>query len=148
MQIRAGWKQSGKVVDVVVDEGEDDVVVVVREVEEERKRKKKAHIRKEAEGVGGGRGQEGNYRPSRAAGRSFIGPDEEKKDWQAAGVDERTKTRRGTAPAPFSLVWPHTTWLPRLFVLLSLLAHVDRVCLCIYPPLNRHKLENQKHHYI
>jgi hypothetical protein len=103
MQIRAGWKQSGKVVVVVVDEGEGGVVVVVREVEEERKRKKKVPIRKEAEGVGGGRGQEGNYRPSRAAGRSFIGPDEEKKDWQAAGVDERTKTRRGTGPAPFSL---------------------------------------------
>ena len=87
---------------VVVDGGDGDGVVVVREVEEEKKRKKKkAPIRKEAEGVGGG--QEGNYRPSRAAGRSFIGPDEEKKDWQAAGVDERSKTRRGTSPAPFSL---------------------------------------------
>lgn len=110
---------------------ETAVVVVVREVEEEKTRKKKkAPIRKEAEGVGGG--QEGNYRPSRAAGRTFIGPDEEKKDWQAAGVDERTRTRRGTGPAPFSLLG-HTHHASPI-ICFAVVSHSFGPCLPMYLP--------------
>jgi hypothetical protein len=113
---------------VVVDGGDEDGVVVVRKVEEAKKRKKKAPIGKEAEGVGGG--QEGNCRPSRAAGCTFIGPDEEKKDWQAAGVDERTRTRRGTGPAPFSL-FGHTHYASPI-ICFAVFSHSFKLCLPMY----------------